>query len=311
MKRRIVVYMVGVSTWAILGASAEEAHFLDTDEQAIPENFPPERAHRGNWFTKRNKVQDSFKVFQKIQAELQAIEQAEQPCQDMRQEYGHQLTEFWDKIGLDAHSFFERVDEYSRVLTMQMDQLTTSSARHDDPHVSSEIARLKDQQIELERLKANKQALEQIEHAWQQSITVINQQVATARTYEHESFGLYDRMIKVLNDDLVLQFAAQLDAFLDNMRAIHRYINQDMASYLHTLASQGQQTIADVHTRMNALGEIGINLMNNPPSPEEIAAISAAPQQQPHAEPVSGSWWDRWFGWISSIGAWLGSFFGY
>ena len=250
----------------------------------------------GNWLYKRI-------WYEKAERRYGQIKEAVNNVMDSRMYF------FEQRVNLDRSLFdpfymnlgFSRGELQESVGTL-MEQLQNAPANTaaKKQQKAAAVGALQEEKDRIEKLQKDVDSISNIDHAIDDALTKLMNQINTCRQYEQQAWEYLRAIARELSDKVARDHYYAMDAIWKNVKNVQRYIQGEYAMHFEELMQEAQKRTKSVTQTIQQLKEKGIDLKKMaatalqpepaPEEPEEAEEIEEAPMS--------------WFGWIVHIITW-------
>jgi hypothetical protein len=209
----------------------------------------------GNWVIKRAFWEQAERTYEKIMQSNNAIYEQHMALVKIRNE----IDEIGDKAFIDLGF---KQGEMDTVLARILEEIKT---QHETQGTLTEPERqlkqtLKDKQQELEQLKLNLQAIDELDNALDQAMLSLNKQVTACRQYEKQSWDRFKAIGRELNDKKARLLFYEMEGFFKTVEKNREYISGELQKYFDDTIGSIKTKIDELRTKLNELKQKGTDL---------------------------------------------------
>ena len=244
---------------------------------------------KGNWLYKRIWWEKAERTYEKIKQLAEKIQEA-------RILYFARRTDL-DRNTLDPFYLGQGFSqgELTEIISFLASQL--EQERKDgtlDEKEQALLNALTEEKKSLENLQKGVKSVSNIDHALDDALLKLSEQLNQARTYEQQAWENFKSINRELSDKRARELYYGMDTYWRNLNNINTYISDSFSQYFDQLTDRVKQEIDKIKSTMDALKEKGIDIQlqaqklkaGKPAEPEEEVAPEA-----PEAKGIFGTVW--------------------
>ncbi len=274
----------------------------------------------GNWLVKRMWWEKAEEKIEKIEKSIELINDSRTIFYDKRDQLDSNLFEpFYIEIGLDQGQLEE-------VITYLLQEL--QEKREKDVVLDREALefrkKIETEKKVLEDLKVDIASIQKIDIAVDEALDKLVEQINLTRKYRKDAQQLFKDIAKVLDHEKARELYYKMDAAWQNIKGVQDYISGKFTEYVNQLNKNAEEQVSRIKTVMNDLEKKGLSLKDQfkkrktDAQKEEERKLLAEKLAQEQEAAQGGFWKSAWriitapfkmvWGWISSFGSWISSF---
>jgi hypothetical protein len=244
---------------------------------------------KGNWLYKRIWWEKAERTYEKIKQLAEKIQEA-------RILYFARRTDL-DRNTLDpfyiGQGFSQgELTEIISFLTSQLEQERKDGTL--DEKEQALLNALTEEKKSLENLQKGVKAVTNIDHALDDALLKLSEQLNQARMYEQQAWENFKSINRELSDKRARELYYGMDTYWRNLNNINTYISDSFSQYFDQLTDRVKQEIEKIKSTMDALKEKGIDIQlqaqklkaGKPAETEEEVAL-----ETPEAKGIFGTVW--------------------
>lgn len=212
----------------------------------------------GNWLYKRIWWEKAESRYDKIKTAVNTILDSRMYFFEQRVNLDRSLFDpFYISLGLSRGELQESV-------VYLIEQLNNSGTHKQskEQEKKSVISLLLSEQKNIETLQQQVEAISKIDHAIDEALTKLMNQINLSRTYEQEAWQYLRSIAQELSDKAARDHYYAMDTSWKNIKNIQRYIEGEFASHFNALVSEAKKQTELVSQSVKQLKEKGIDLKN-------------------------------------------------
>jgi hypothetical protein len=161
------------------------------------------------------------------------------------------------------------------------------------------VGALQEEKERIEKLQKDVDSINNIDHAIDDALTKLMNQINTCRQYEQQAWEYLRAIARELSDKVARDHYYAMDALWKNVKNVQRYIQGEYAMHFAELIQEAQNRTESVTQGVQQLKEKGVDLKKMAASALQPEPAPEEPEEEEVAEePMS------WFGWIIHIITW-------
>jgi hypothetical protein len=268
-----------------------------------PQQSTEETPFRGNWFKKRQLVQEARTLYEELHNQINTTWEPQfQQFEKQFAEVPATLQNRINALGVNP----QRIDaartqlhEPAPVSPQKTGPKAPKNSSSQPPtavHTPEEVEVI---DKKLDELKEAYRLLEEVSGTMAQAIEKTRQQSSEGPAQEKAAWKKYEELDAAYSDQQAAQLFAEMKASQEYIEHLLGYVQRQLIPYCQQLVIQFNQQAERVESLVRDLENQSVFIRPQPPKPEK-----PAPQKAP---PLS--WWARIKQWFSALFAWIVSFF--
>lgn len=250
----------------------------------------------GNWLYKRIWYEKAERRYGQIKEAVNNVMDSRMYFFEQRVNLDRVLFDpFYANIGLSRGELKESVG----TLIEQLQSVPAKTAAKKQQKAVA-IGALQDEKERIEMLQKDIDSIGNIDHAIDDALTKLMNQINTCRQYEQQAWEYLRAIARELSDKVARDHYYAMDAIWKNVKNVQRYIQGEYAMHFAELMQEAQKRTEAVTQTIQQLKEKGIDL-------KKMAATALQPEPAPE-EPEEAEEVEEapmsWFGWIIHIITW-------
>lgn len=210
----------------------------------------------GNWLYKRIWWEKAESRYDKIKASVNRVLDSRMQFFKQRVNLDRSLFDpFYMSLGLTRGELQEAVSYIIEQL-----QGVPSGDRSVEQQKQSMINTLQAEQKNVERLQSNVETISKIDHAIDDALTKLMNQINLCRNYEQEGWQYLRSIAQELSDKAARDHYYAMDTLWKNVKNIQQYIDGEFSAHFNELVNEAQKQTESITRTINQLKEKGIDL---------------------------------------------------
>lgn len=259
---------------------------------------------KGNWLYKRIWWEKAERTYEKIKQLAEKIQEARIIFFARRTDLDRNtLDPFYLGQGFSQGELTEIIN----FLTAQLEQDRKEGAL--DEKEQALLNALSEEKKTLESLQKGVKAVTGIDHALDDSLLKLNEQLQQARSYEQQAWENFKAINRELSDKRARELYYAMDTYWRNLNNINTYISDSFSTYFDQLTDRVKQEIDKIKTTMDALKEKGIDIQVQAQKLKAGKPAETEEEETPTVSEPAGIGGTIWH-WITAPFAAIAHFFG-
>ena len=231
---------------------------LETEEEfeSGADTFDAQAGESGNWYEKRVLLKKAGPKRSKIKLKVQEIENLAKSLIEKRNLQEKEYKEFVSELGFQMVQVDQEIENFNKEISELKEKTSVTDQE------KSYLEELTKKKTDLDQLKADLDLVNQVEVAVSGAMQKLDEQVQTAKNYQERAIKLYDAIADVLDDKKAKNYYLQMEALVDNVEAIERYLNTQFSSYMDISANTIKEHAQKIKALIKTLEENGVILNN-------------------------------------------------
>lgn len=216
---------------------------------------------KGNWLLKRLWWERSETLYEKIKQLVEQVIETRTVFDNQRTELERKVfAPFYQQVGIGQGELQEIISDLSK----QADRYQKDKKIDIDDHVqqaSQKIMALLAQEKEnLETLQKNISLVVEYDHAIDEALIKLREQINIARGYEAQAWNSFKEIARELSDKRAAELYYTIKTLKDNITNINDYIKNPFAKYFVELVQKVKSQVDIISASVQSLKEKGIDL---------------------------------------------------
>lgn len=273
--------------------------------QAPPHDTP----FRGNWFKKRELVQEMRVLYEKLHNEIQTVwTPLHKQFLDAYGAVPEQMQTLEEHLGFAEQTLTEIEHALDALSSMNTTSTAGAASSASSPHVLPSTRRdIPQSYALLKEMRESFSILRDIHTNAATALRIVREQEPLGTQLDQQAWKYYEDIDAAYDDHQAAKLYEEIRALEAHMHELQQYVQGQLAPYLNHLIGQFDATVKHIESVYNALIKQDIVL--------RTADIPApTPPPAPPAPPAP-SWWQKILGWIAApfmaLFGWIKSLFGY
>ena len=273
----------------------------------------------GNWLKKRAFWEQAERTYEKIMEANSAIYEQQIKFVKARNEADDLSDKSFRELGFEQGQLSNLLDRLLDELKVQRE---TQGLTEQERQL---LQTLKEKQQEVEQLKLNLQAIDDLDNVLDQTMLKLNTQVTACRSYEKNAWENFKTIGRELNDKKARVLFYEMEGFLKTVEKNREYISGQLWQYVNDTVASIKTKFDELATAVSAARQKGVDLTNEfnrfVQADRQKEELVVAPEPQKPAPVVPQTWWGTlvggikviWHYWthlVSRAFAWVGHLFG-
>jgi hypothetical protein len=210
----------------------------------------------GNWLLKRGWWEQAERRYEKIKALLDQVMDSRMSFFAKRSEVDRNILDpFYSQMGLDQG----RLEEVLSYLVDELNQERAKEITLSDEERSL-LATLSAQKQALESLKNDVQSISKYDHAIDDALGKLMEQMNVCRNYEKQAWQNFKDIARELSDEKAKELYYSIETLYANMNDVYIYIQNAYSQYFNQVVETASKKVDEVRSAMLAMKEKGIDL---------------------------------------------------
>lgn len=211
---------------------------------------------KGNWLYKRIWWEKAERLYEKIKQLADKIMEFRSVFFTRRHDLDHAVLDpFYLTLGVQQGELSEIISFFTQKLEEEKQNQTTM----DEKEVALRKA-ITEEKKTLEQLQKDSQNVIKIEHALDDALMKLIEQLNQARYYEQQSWDNFKAINRELSDKRARELYYGMDTYWKNLNSINSYLSDAYTKYFDQLTSKLQQETDKINNAILGLKEKGIDI---------------------------------------------------
>ena len=301
-----------VTTTTMHPGQATPAQAVPAQEKAAPQELVPQawrqaviipegittrpEDRRGNWYDKRQILNQARTAYEQIRERIAKIENQEQSFLNRQHSLDKQIAAFYLSIGFEEGTVDTLLTKVMNEL--EQDRVTEGQLTEEERRLLAEV---EEKKKVLQELRDDVSTLNELEAAVDKTATTVLEQIELCRSYEQKAWNNYEKIDNVLNEKIAQQLYLEMQSFVDHTTAVDTYLRTTLTQYVEQTAQSIRTYMQKIQADVDDLQQRGIALSAQAIE-EEKAAVQARQKAEedrkerekaPVAPPKRIGWWER------------------
>jgi hypothetical protein len=311
------------------GPSADSAAIPEQTPEAPPASEPEEDLEikgidtvdlnepQGNWLYKRIWWEKAERLYEKIKRLADQIAETRTAFFEERNKLDRVVLDpFYIAIGLKQGELLQMTSYFIEQMQEERKEMGTLNEQERDL-----LTRLQDERKTLEQLNLSVQGISNVDHAIDDALMKLVDQINLARQYEKNAWEQFKEINRELSDKKARERYYNMDSAWRNLNNINTYISDPFTQHFTQLIDRVNKDTEQVKSVIGSLKEKGIDIKEQA---QKLHKSSRSRREKPVEKPVEqeeqgwlGMIWDIvtapfTFVWAGVTGAfdWIAGWFG-
>jgi hypothetical protein len=256
---------------------------------------------QGNWLFKKIWWERAENLYGKIRESVGSIWESRTTFFTQRNELDKKVLDpFYLSIGMGQ-------GELDSILSELSDFFEKERERQGDltEHERSLYDTLEQEKEGFEQLRFDVAAITQLDHALDDALNVLMEQINKARQLEKQAWESFREIAHVLNDIKARELYYIMDGVNKNIKSTHTYLERDFKSHFSRLIAEVKKHTDSIIARMQSLKEKGVDFKKRIQEDEEFSASqnedTVATEEESKPKPKKMGWGSWLLSWPLSI----------
>lgn len=236
---------------------------------------------KGNWLYKRIWWEKAERTYEKIKQLAEKIQEARILFFAKRTDLDRNtLDPFYLGQGFTQGELTEIIN----FLTAQIEQDRKEGTL--DEKEQALLNALSEEKKNLENLQKGAKAVESIDHALDDALLKLSEQLQQARSYEQQAWENFKAINRELSDKRARELYYGMDTYWRNLNNINSYISDSFSNYFDQLSDRLKQEVDKIRGTMDTLKEKGIDIQLQA---QRLKAVKPAEHEEEEVAEVAES----------------------
>jgi len=222
-------------------------------QEQYVENPPTES--RGNWYIKRQYVNEAENVYRAVRDLQKEIETAQSRFIEKRDTILSSLKKLHTEYQIDVNTVREKMSDIITRLEASDDE----DASHQEHEWLSQARSYK---ASLNQVQDQLSVLDQLRDRVDRAVSLFDDQLEVIDTYEQKAWETYQAIVQTVSDRVAHEQYRQLQGIQNNAQQIIDYVKNNLMSYMETISSQVTNYVQRVTDAINKIEQGGLRLRN-------------------------------------------------
>lgn len=239
----------------------------------------------GNWLFKRVWWERAESAYGKIKVLADSIADKRTQFFTKRTELDRTVFDpFYLNVGINQGEILQTVNYFIN----KINELRTTQGELNE-HERELLDNLMNEKNSLEQLKNDVEGIMQLDHAIDDALLKMMDQINLVRNYERQAWENFKAINRELSDKKARELYLAIQTYWRNINEINGYLSNSLAGYFDGLVGKAQEQVNRIKTALEALKEKGINIKEQaalldtcpaPAKPEVEEEIEIEPEPQ-------------------------------
>ena len=221
----------------------------------------------GNWLFKRVWWEKSERLYEKIKSLADSIAEKRTQFFTKRTELDRTIFDpFYFNVGIGQGEILQTVSYFVN----KVNELRSTQGDLNEREREL-LDNLTNEKNALEQLKNDVEGIMQLDHAIDDALMKMMEQINLCRTYERQAWDSFKTINRELSDKKARELYLAIQTYWRNINEINGYLTNTLASYFDGLLTKAKEQVERIKTALEALKEKGINIK------EQAAILDACP----------------------------------
>ena len=260
---------------------------------------------KGNWLYKRIWWEKAERLYEKIKELADKILEFRMIYFAKRHELEHSILDpFYGTLGVTDQELDQAISYFLQKAGQE--KTTPDESDNDQEQAEQEkerefLATIIQEKKTLEQMKEDLQAIGKINHAIDDALIKLIEQLNNAHYYEQQAWTNFKAINRELSDKRARELYYSMDTYWKNLNNINAYLSDAFAHYFDQLTAKVTTLVDDMKTNLAALKEKKVDIQLQAQTIKRRAAgdIIEREQEEPDQEQSTG-FMSRVWGWIKA-----------
>ena len=227
-----------------------------TDAIAMNEVDTFDKEATGNWLLKRVWWEKIEEVYELIKKTFNDIMNVRMSFVSQRNRLDRELDIFYGQMGLEEGPLSELIDHGLQLLKQEKNSQQGLLNKEQEKF----LAIVQGKERDLEQLKLNIKALQELDKKLDQALDTLFQQIDIANQYEQKAWETFKEVARELDDKAARKSYYETEGLLKDIKNIHSYLTGEFSNYFSQAIQSSQSHSEMITSQMQALKNSGVDL---------------------------------------------------
>lgn len=216
---------------------------------------------KGNWLLKRLWWERSEALYEKIKQLVEQVIETRTVFDNQRTELERKVfTPFYQQVGIGQGELQEIISDLSRQADRYQKDKQIDLEDEAQQAAQKILALLAQEKENLEALQKNISLVVEYDHAIDEALIKLREQINIARRYEAQAWNAFKEIARELSDKRAAELYYTIKTLKENISNINDYIKNPFAKYFVELVQKVKSQVDIISASVQSLKEKGIDL---------------------------------------------------